>query len=73
VENARDKLARKGLDLIVVNDVSDQRIGFDSDDNEVTLIAGDTEETVPRANKRVVSRVIIERIADLYERRSSAR
>jgi phosphopantothenoylcysteine decarboxylase/phosphopantothenate--cysteine ligase len=73
LENARDKLARKGLDLIVVNDVSDQRIGFDSDDNEVTLIALDTEQTVPRANKRVVSRVIIERIADLYEQRSSAR
>lgn len=73
LEHARDKLARKGLDLIVVNDVSDRRIGFDSDDNEVTLIASDAEQTVPLADKRTVSRAIIERIADLYEQTTSAR
>ena len=65
LEHARDKLTRKGLDLIVVNDVSDARIGFDSTDNQVTLITGDAEQTIPLADKRLVSRAIIERIADL--------
>jgi len=73
LEHAREKLARKGLDLIVVNDVSDRRIGFDSDDNEVTLVTVDVEHTVPLASKRVVSRAIIERIADLYEQTTSPR
>jgi phosphopantothenoylcysteine decarboxylase/phosphopantothenate--cysteine ligase len=72
LEHAREKLARKGLDLIIVNDVSDARIGFDSNDNEVTLITVDTEQTVPLADKRAVSRAIIERIADLYDQTTSA-
>ena len=38
IANARAKLARKGLDMIVLNDVSDRRIGFDSNDNAVTVI-----------------------------------
>jgi phosphopantothenoylcysteine decarboxylase/phosphopantothenate--cysteine ligase len=38
LQNAREKRARKKLDAIVVNDVSDQRIGFNSMDNAVTLI-----------------------------------
>ncbi len=38
---ARDKLRRKGLDLILANDVSRADIGFDAPDNQVTLLAGD--------------------------------
>ena len=38
LNNAREKRARKGLDAIVVNDVSDQNIGFNSTNNAVTLI-----------------------------------
>ena len=38
VTNAKRKLSDKNLDLIVANDVSDESIGFDSDENEVTLI-----------------------------------
>lgn len=72
VAHARDKLARKGLDLIIVNDVSDTTIGFDSDDNEVTLVGREGEETVPRADKSTVSRIIIDRIADLYEQTGPA-
>lgn len=73
IDHARDKLTRKGLDLIVVNDVSDPRIGFHSDRNEVTLISSDREETVPLADKRTVARIIVERIADLYEQSDAAR
>jgi len=36
--NAREKLARKGIDLLVANDVSQQGIGFDAEDNEVLLL-----------------------------------
>lgn len=68
LDHARDKLKRKGLDLIVVNDVSDSRIGFHSDRNEVTLITADREETVKMADKQTVARAIVERIADIYER-----
>ncbi len=40
-ENAKEKLARKGADLIVANDVADATIGFDSENNEVLVIARD--------------------------------
>jgi phosphopantothenoylcysteine decarboxylase/phosphopantothenate--cysteine ligase len=38
LEHARQKLERKGADLIVANDVSDKSIGFDSTENEVTIL-----------------------------------
>ena len=44
---ARDKLARKGLDAVVVNDISRAGIGFDAADNEVTIVTADGEQ--PRA------------------------
>lgn len=44
-ENAREKLHRKGADLIVANDVADKTIGFDSDQNEVLVIARDGSVT----------------------------
>ncbi|MGH2916451.1 MAG: bifunctional phosphopantothenoylcysteine decarboxylase/phosphopantothenate--cysteine ligase CoaBC [Solirubrobacteraceae bacterium] len=52
VPSARAKLARKGLDAIVVNDVSQPGIGFDAVDNEVTVIvAGGAEHPLARASK----------------------
>jgi len=62
VDFAREKLARKGLDAIVVNDVSQPGIGFDSSDNAVTIITADTELVVPKASKDAVARVILEAI-----------
>ncbi|MEX1031826.1 MAG: bifunctional phosphopantothenoylcysteine decarboxylase/phosphopantothenate--cysteine ligase CoaBC [Cellvibrionaceae bacterium] len=62
--NARDKLHRKQLDLIVANDVSDAAIGFNSDDNAVTLIWVDREEILDKRNKRQLARDLIERIAE---------
>jgi phosphopantothenoylcysteine decarboxylase / phosphopantothenate---cysteine ligase len=55
----RDKLARKGLDAIVVNDVGQVGIGFDAADNEVTIITADGEQHVPRAAKAEVARTLI--------------
>jgi phosphopantothenoylcysteine decarboxylase/phosphopantothenate--cysteine ligase len=62
LERARAKLERKGADLIVLNDVSDPAIGFESEENAVTLIdaAGDT--TVPRAAKDSIADAILDRV-----------
>lgn len=61
---ASDKLTRKNLDLIVANDVSQAGIGFNSDDNAVTLIDHSlTPQPLPQASKQKLARQIIARIA----------
>lgn len=61
---ASDKLTRKNLDLIVANDVSQADIGFNSDDNAVTLIDRSlTPQPLPQASKQKLARQIIARIA----------
>jgi phosphopantothenoylcysteine decarboxylase/phosphopantothenate--cysteine ligase len=59
VERARGKLERKGADLIVLNDVSNPEIGFESDRNAVTLIAAEGETEVPIASKDAVAEAIL--------------
>jgi phosphopantothenoylcysteine decarboxylase/phosphopantothenate--cysteine ligase len=71
--NARAKLARKGLDMIVLNDVSDKRIGFNSDDNAVTLITRDSDERLSIDSKSAISYRLIERIAAAFNQRSTER
>ncbi len=61
----RDKLARKKLDMIVANDVSDRSIGFNSDDNEATALWPDGEQALGRMNKAAMAREIIRLIARL--------
>lgn len=63
IEYARGKLERKGLDMIVANDVSDQGIGFNSEENEVTVLWADGEIALPRAGKSTVAAGIIAQIA----------
>lgn len=60
---ARDKMQRKGLDMIVANDVADQAIGFNSDDNAVTVLWRDGEQTLARASKSTIARQIVHLIA----------
>ncbi|HUB75732.1 MAG TPA: bifunctional phosphopantothenoylcysteine decarboxylase/phosphopantothenate--cysteine ligase CoaBC [Solirubrobacteraceae bacterium] len=56
----RSKLDRKRLDAIVVNDVADARIGFDSADNEVTIVtAGGAERKLARAGKDVIAEGVL--------------
>jgi phosphopantothenoylcysteine decarboxylase/phosphopantothenate--cysteine ligase len=62
VARARAKLARKGADLIVLNDVSDPTIGFESAENEVLLVTATDEEEVPKASKDAVADAILDRI-----------
>ena len=62
--NADKKLKGKNLDLIVANDVSDKEIGFNSEQNEVTLITLKEKTLVERQSKKKVSRQIIDFISD---------
>jgi phosphopantothenoylcysteine decarboxylase/phosphopantothenate--cysteine ligase len=63
---ARGKLERKGLDLVVANDVSAEGIGFNSDDNAVTLLWAGGETPLPRAGKGSLARAIVQHIAERY-------
>ena len=60
---AREKMQRKGLDMIVANDVSDQTIGFNSDDNAVTVIWRDGDQALGRASKETIATQILSLIA----------
>jgi phosphopantothenoylcysteine decarboxylase/phosphopantothenate--cysteine ligase len=71
IDRARAKLSRKGADLIVLNDVSDPRIGFESTENEVTLVASEDEIEVPRAAKEVVAEAILDRVESLRTSQST--
>ncbi len=62
VTHAREKLAAKGLDLIVANDVSGE-VGFGTDDNRVTLLSSDGAVDLPVCSKRAIARVILDRVA----------
>lgn len=63
LDNAEKKLINKGLDLIIANDVSNKEIGFDSDDNEVTLITTTEKKYLEKQNKKKISKKIIEFIS----------
>jgi phosphopantothenoylcysteine decarboxylase/phosphopantothenate--cysteine ligase len=65
VEHARDKLERKGLDLVVANDVSQKGAGFDSETNIVTLVTRDGEESLPLMTKSEVAHRILDTVARL--------
>jgi phosphopantothenoylcysteine decarboxylase/phosphopantothenate--cysteine ligase len=62
---ARDKRARKRVDLIVANDVSQPGAGFDGDTNAVTIIGADGEQAVPLQSKAEVAAIILDRIEQL--------
>jgi phosphopantothenoylcysteine decarboxylase/phosphopantothenate--cysteine ligase len=65
VERGRAKLARKGLDAIVVNDISRADIGFDSEENEVTIVFAAGEQAVRRAPKAEVAAAILDLVQEL--------
>ncbi|MFP5247032.1 MAG: bifunctional phosphopantothenoylcysteine decarboxylase/phosphopantothenate--cysteine ligase CoaBC [Thermoanaerobaculia bacterium] len=66
-QNAREKLQRKGADLIVANDVADSSIGFDADQNEVMVIARDGSVTrIEKAGKNVIADKLLDLIVASY-------
>jgi phosphopantothenoylcysteine decarboxylase/phosphopantothenate--cysteine ligase len=63
--HAREKLQRKGADLIVANDVANESIGFDSDQNEVMVIARDGAVTrLAKAPKSVIANRVLDLVVD---------
>jgi phosphopantothenoylcysteine decarboxylase / phosphopantothenate---cysteine ligase len=62
VGRAREKLARKGADLIVLNDVSRPEIGFESERNEVTLVGPGGEQRLEIDSKEAIAEAILDRV-----------
>ncbi len=63
---ARDKLHKKNLNLIIANDVANAEIGFNSDNNAVSLIWSEGEQSLPIASKQQLARSLIKEIARHY-------
>ena len=72
LDNAREKRRRKRLDAIAVNDVAAPGIGFESDDNAVTLIWEGGERALPRTTKEAIAMQLIEAVAALMSARAAA-
>lgn len=63
--NARQKLAKKNLDMIVLNSLADKGAGFGTDTNKVSIITADTVTEVPLKSKTEVAGDILDRITEL--------
>lgn len=61
--HAKEKMTRKGLDMIIANDVSDRSIGFNSDNNKATVLWPGGEEELALSGKSAMARSIIRLIA----------
>jgi len=68
LENARKKLKNKALDAIVVNDVSREGVGFDSDRNAVTIVTPDETIDVPETTKWEVAQRVLDQVVRLKRR-----
>ena len=66
MDNARRKLSRKRLDLIVLNSLNDHGAGFAHDTNKVTIISPDTQWQYPLKSKQSVARDIVTRLCELF-------
>jgi phosphopantothenoylcysteine decarboxylase/phosphopantothenate--cysteine ligase len=71
LENARQKLSSKQVDAIVVNDVSREGVGFDSDRNQVTIITHDEVVEVPENTKWEIAQRVLDQVVRLRDRRRS--
>jgi phosphopantothenoylcysteine decarboxylase/phosphopantothenate--cysteine ligase len=69
LENARQKLVTKGLDAVVVNDVSREGVGFDSDRNAVTIITREEVVEVPETTKWEVAQRVLDQVVRLRQKR----
>lgn len=69
LERARAKRERKGLDLVVHNDVARDGVGFGSRQNEITIIGPDGEEALPRMSKEACAERILDAVLPLLSDR----
>ncbi len=64
--NAREKLSRKNLDMVVANDVSAPGVGFQHDTNAVTIyLSTGHEKSVPLADKRTIARRLLDSVVEI--------
>ena len=70
VASAREKRARKKIDLIVANDVSQPGQGFDADTNAVTIVGEDGEDQIPLQSKARIAGIILDRVEQLLRSRA---
>lgn len=68
LENARRKLASKSLDAIVLNDVSREGVGFDSDRNAVTILTSSDSIDVPETTKWEVAQRVLDAVVELKKK-----
>ncbi len=69
LERAREKRIAKSADLIVFNDISRSDIGFDTDENEVTLVSNGTEQKVAKAPKSRIAAAVLDEVERLLTAR----
>jgi phosphopantothenoylcysteine decarboxylase/phosphopantothenate--cysteine ligase len=72
VDRARQKLERKGLDVVVVNDISRSDIGFDAGDNEVTIVTATGQRELAKAPKPEIARAIVGVVEEMRHDRRPA-
>jgi phosphopantothenoylcysteine decarboxylase/phosphopantothenate--cysteine ligase len=72
IEEARRKLSAKGLDAVVLNDVSRSDIGFEAESNEVVIVADDFELAIAKAPKRAIADAILDAVVRLRTPTASA-
>jgi phosphopantothenoylcysteine decarboxylase / phosphopantothenate---cysteine ligase len=73
LDRAREKLARKGADAIVLNDVSRSEIGFESPQNEVVIVERSDVQHVPLGSKEDVADAILDRVEALRTKSGARR
>jgi phosphopantothenoylcysteine decarboxylase / phosphopantothenate---cysteine ligase len=73
VARGREKLARKGADIIVANDISRQDAGFDSEMNAATIISAGGVEAFPRGPKTALASILLDRAEALLQRATEKR
>jgi phosphopantothenoylcysteine decarboxylase/phosphopantothenate--cysteine ligase len=71
LRKARDKRVRKGVDLIVANDVSQPDRGFDVDTNAVTIVSDQGEESIALQSKDRVAGAVLDRVERVLRSRTS--
>lgn len=64
IDNARLKLAKKQVNMIVANNVAQQGIGFNSDDNEVTVVTANGQHVIAKQSKEKIAKQLISLIAE---------
>ena len=73
LDRAADKLRRKGVDLLVANDVAEPGSGFRTDTNRVSILAADgSRDDLPLQSKRAVADAILDRVAAALDARDAA-